>query len=78
MEQSPNRLGILKTEAEEFKKYLYGLPTEAYSEPSACDLWTVGDVLSHLGSQGFARSIARGLTGDISPPEGQPVVSEHN
>ena len=78
MDQSPDRLVILKTEAEEFKKYLSGLPTEAYSEPSACDLWTVGDVLAHLGSQGFARSIARGLAGDISPPEGQPAVSEHN
>ncbi len=72
------RIRVLQREAEELKEYLSGLTAAAWSHPSACHRWTVADVLSHLGSQGFARSITRGLAGDISPPEGQPPVAEHN
>lgn len=69
---------VLKREAEVFKEYLKNLPGESWSKPSACDRWTVSDVVCHIGSQGFARSIARGLEGIIDPPEGAPPVEAHN
>jgi len=73
-----DRTAILKREAESFKSFLSGLPTEALDRPSACDRWTVADVLSHVGSQAFALTITRGLAGEVSPPPGRPAVSEHN
>ena len=78
MESVEQRVKILRHEAEVFKQYLTSLPAAAWSQPSACDRWTVADVVSHIGSQGFAETITRGLRGVISPPEGRPPVAEHN
>jgi len=76
--QIEERVSALQQEAETFKKYLSDLPVEAWSQPSACDRWTVADVICHVGSQGFAVSITRGLQGTVAPPEGRPPVEQHN
>ncbi len=78
MEPPQGRIEILQREAESFKGFLSGVSAQALEQPSACDRWTVADVLSHVGSQMFALSITRGLAGDVSPPPGRPAVSEHN
>ena len=78
MDELQDRVRILHREAEAFKEYLSDLPPDAMRQPSACDRWTVADVLSHVGTQAFALRVARGLQGDYSPPEGSPPVEEHD
>ena len=72
------RVNILQAEAESFKTYLSGLPAEAWNQPSACEGWTVADVVGHLNGQNFASRVARGLADDASPPEGAPLVEHHD
>ena len=69
---------FLRAEAEDFKNFLTELPEEAWSQPSACDGWTIADVVGHLNGQNFASRVARGLEGDASPPEGAPAVADHD
>ena len=78
MEPQQDRIATLQRESESFKEFLLGISAEALEQPSACERWTVADVLSHVGSQMFVLSINRGLAGDVSPPPGRPAVSEHN
>ena len=63
-----DRLILVKSESERLKEYLTGLPSEAWSKASACDLWQVRDVVGHLtwAAEGFADSISRGVRGDAS------------
>jgi uncharacterized protein (TIGR03083 family) len=65
---------VLQTEFERLKQYLAALPADAWTQPSACALWEVRDVVAHLitGIEGFTLRITRGLQGDTSPPEGLP------
>ena len=72
------RVNILQAEAESFKTYLSCLPAEAWNQPSACEGWTVADVVGHLNGQNFASRVARGLADDASPPEGAPLVEHHD
>ena len=72
------RVNILQAEAESFKTYLSSLPAEAWNQPSACEGWTVADVVGHLNGQNFASRVARGLADDASPPEGTPLVEHHD
>ena len=72
------RVNILQAEAESFKTYLSSLPAEAWNQPSACEGWTVADVVGHLNGQNFASRVARGLADDASPPEGAPLVEHHD
>ena len=72
------RFIVLRAEAEDFKNYLKNMPAEAWSQPSACEGWTVADVVGHLNGQNFASRVARGLEGDASPPEGTPAVADHD
>ena len=72
------RVNILQAEAESFKTYLSSLPAEAWNQPSACEGWTVADVVGHLNGQNFASRVARGLADDASPPEGSPPVEDHD
>ena len=48
MTTSEERVGLLKAEAQRLEQYLNGLPDEAWLHPSACDQWTVADVIAHL------------------------------
>ena len=42
------RVIVLQAEVEAFKTYLSSLPAEAWNQPSACEGWTVADVVAHL------------------------------
>ena len=77
MEPQRDRMATLQRESKSIKEFLLGISAEALEQQSACERWTVADVLSHVGSQMFVLSITRGLAGDVSPP-GRPAVSEHN
>ncbi len=72
------RVVVLQAEVEAFKTYLSSLPAEAWNQPSACEGWTVADVVAHLNGQDFASRVTRGLEGDASPPEGSPSVEDHD
>ena len=72
------RVTLLQNEARQFINYLQTLSSQDWSHPSACQGWTVADVLGHLAGQDFSPRILRGLQGDISAPEGSPVVSVHD
>ncbi len=63
------RLQILRSETKRLEEYLKGLPGEAWSHPSACDRWTVADVVAHLTAPGknYPPRITRALLGDASP-----------
>ena len=63
---------ILREEAKELEGYLAALPPEAWTRPSACDRWQVGDVVAHLagGAERQVEMISRGLQGDASLPPG--------
>lgn len=73
-----HRAIVLKAEAEAFKSYLTELPAEAWTQPSACEGWTVADVVAHLNGQAFVTHVTRGLQGDASPPDGAPPVEDHD
>ena len=59
---------ILRQEVSAFRERLATLSAEDWQRPSACDGWSVGEVLAHLVGQDFAGRVSRGLAGDYSPP----------
>lgn len=73
-----SRVSVLKDEAQRFISYLQTLSSQDWSHPSACQGWTVADVLGHLAGQDFSPRILRGLQGDISAPEGSSAISVHD
>jgi len=76
MEAPENLVKVIQTEAERLAESLQTLPPEAWSAPSACDLWEVGDVVGHLVfvAEFYADVIARGVRGDVSPPARFPGI----
>ena len=74
MKSFEERAAYYKSESERFQDYLKNLPDSEWSRQSACDEWTVADVVAHLvgNSEFYAGTVARGLKGDSSPPEGRP------
>jgi uncharacterized protein (TIGR03083 family) len=75
MASPSKRVKVLHSESENFKRYLSGLPPKAWARPSACERWTVADVIAHLSSalEMYTRNLTRGLEGDASPPPGRPA-----
>lgn len=67
-------LKILFAETKRLEQYLSSLPPEAWQRPSACDRWTVADVVAHLcrNNRNFTARIVRSLKGDTSPDELTP------
>jgi Mycothiol maleylpyruvate isomerase N-terminal domain len=64
---------VVQTESERLKQYLAALPQDAWTKPSACALWEVGDVVAHLTTVPNTYTtghITRALRGDTSPPAG--------
>ena len=63
------------------ERFLQGLSPDDLARQSACEGWTVGDVVGHLIERGapLPDQIERGLAGDLSPTPGftdDPPVSE--
>lgn len=69
LSSSEERIHLLRTETERLEQYLRELPDEAWGHPSACDRWTVADVVAHLTwlSQNYPPRITRALLDDASP-----------
>lgn len=66
---------LIQAESERVRQYLNGLSEDALERPTPCERWTVGDMIAHLVwvVDTYGGNMARGLRGDISPPEGFPV-----
>src|SRR5262245_60982017 len=66
---------LISVEASRLRDFLAGLDTEAWSRPSACAAWTVGDVVAHLtqGAQTWSAAITRARAGDTNPPAGEQM-----
>jgi len=76
MEAPENLVKVIQTEAGRLTEYLQTLAPEAWSKPSACDLWEVGDVVAHLVfvAEFYRDVIDRGMRGNVSPPERFPGI----
>src|SRR5215467_9216728 len=63
----------ISSEASHLRDFLASLDTEAWSRPSACAGWTVGDVAAHLtqGASAWCATITRAIAGDANPPAGE-------
>ena len=73
-----NRIDLLEREARLLLDFLRDLPPDAWATDSACEGWTVADVIGHLTSVDLSTRLLRGLDGDHSPPEGSPAPEQHN
>src|SRR5437870_12984421 len=69
-------IGLISAEVSHLRDFLANLDTEAWSRPSACAGWTVGDVVAHLtqGARTWSAAITRARAGDCNPPPGQPPL----
>ena len=65
---------LVKEESARLESYLTSLPPDAWTRPSACGDWEVGDVVAHLAGAArlYGDMVSRGLRGDSSTPEGRP------
>lgn len=71
-----DRAKLLQSESQSFHQYLDGLTDIAWSTQSACDLWSVADVVAHLirNAETYTGTVERGLKGENSPPDGRPAA----
>lgn len=69
-------IGLISTEVAHLRDFLVRLDPEAWSRPSACAGWTVGDVLAHLtqGAGAWSATITRAMGGDANPPAGEQML----
>lgn len=67
-----DKVALAQLESERLYEYLENLPGEAWGYQSACQRWTVADVVTHMGqgAQFYGQFISLGLRGDTAPPEG--------
>jgi uncharacterized protein (TIGR03083 family) len=76
MEAPAHLVQVIHTEAERLAASLQTLAPAAWSLPSACALWEVGDVVAHLVfvAEFYADVLTRGVRGDVSPPARFPGI----
>jgi uncharacterized protein (TIGR03083 family) len=69
-------IALISAETAQLRDFMAGLATVAWSRPSACAGWTVGDVFAHVtqGARTWNESITRALAGDANPPLGQRIL----
>lgn len=74
MTSIPDRINLVHLESQRLNEYLQSLSKSDLEWSSACDLWTVADVIGHLAwaTNYFMTAISQGIEGDLSPPEGWP------
>ena len=75
MESLQDRIRLVSSEAGQLQEYLKSLPKTVWERPSACDRWTVADVVAHLtwAADYFMTTISNGIKGDVSPPGDWPA-----
>ncbi len=80
MGQAKNLVAAVRSESERLKEYLGALTPDAWGRQSACEMWEVRDVVTHLsqGAQMYAGMVSRGIQGDSSPPNGLPPAGAVN
>ena len=78
MTTTSNGIDLLEREAAELLGFLRGLSREGWQSASACEGWTVADVIGHLTSVDLSNRLVRGLGGDYSAPEGSPAPERHD
>ena len=78
MHNPVERVEVLRQEVAAFKERVAALSPEDWDRPSACEGWSVADVVAHLTGQAFVQRVRRGLQGDSTPPPGSPPVTEHD
>ena len=78
MTDTSHSIDLLEREAESLLDFLRGMPAEAWQTPSACEGWTIADVIGHLTSVDLSNRLLRGLDGDYSPPDGSPTLEQHD
>ena len=68
------RIEILKADYQRLEQYLHTLSQEDWNHPSACDQWTVADVIAHLtvGNRSHATWITEALQAESVTPERLP------
>lgn len=78
MSQDKRLVELVQAESERLGHYLSNLSQSAMEQQSACDQWTLADVVAHLigGAQVFLEQSQRGLRGEAAPPEGYQEVGE--
>ena len=75
MDSIGEKIEIINRIVERLEAYLNGLPENKWSVPSQCDLWEVGDVVSHLagGAKRQADSMVKGRQGVAEAPTNFPT-----
>lgn len=65
---------IVHTEVDGLTQFLETLSADDWQRPSACDLWTIRDVVAHLIwiANFYTDTVSRGMHGDLSLPEDRP------
>jgi uncharacterized protein (TIGR03083 family) len=65
---------IVQTEADSLAQFLDTLSADDWRRPSACDLWTIRDVVAHViwAADFYTDTVSRGMRGDISRPADRP------
>lgn len=72
------RIDLLESEAQTLLDFLKDITQQAWEADSACEGWTIADVIGHLTSVDLSTRLLRGLDGDHSPPEGSPSPENHD
>jgi uncharacterized protein (TIGR03083 family) len=69
-------IALISAEVSHLQDVMAGFDSAAWSRPSACAGWTVGDVSAHLiqGARTWCDGITRAVAGDASPPPGQQAL----
>jgi uncharacterized protein (TIGR03083 family) len=69
-------IDLISSEASQLQGFMTDLDPEAWSRPSACAGWTVGDVFAHVtqGADTWSETITRAIAGDANPPPGQRLL----
>ena len=78
MTDTAQSIDLLEHEARLLLDFLQTLPAESWQTASACEGWSVADVVGHLTSVDLSNRLLRGLDGDHSPPEGAPAPEQHD
>ena len=74
------RVKVLHSELDDLERYLSNLSPKSWASPSACERWTVADVVAHMASafEFYTGNLTRGLQGDASPTPGRPNPNSWN